>query len=259
MNIFLLVHLWSHNDVPSVEIKRIPKFSKPIKELKVPQLIEKINQINSKIKSLSCDDIKFKMWDNGFRFKLHGDLHYEKKDNFRMRINTIFGQELDIGSNKDLFWFWSRRNKTPGLHFAVYEDYYKTRLKTPFNPVWMRSTFGINEIDTKSSKILESKKYYIIAKNGITSTGKEIVNAVFVDKEQERITTIEITDTQGIPLASCEILEVENDLPKKVLFTWYEENKMMQMELKNPSINKKLSSDYWKMPDIKPIVDMGKE
>lgn len=112
----------------------------------VPCEVNAVNFRNETIKSFSCSDMEVKLWEGGMRIRLQGSLYYEKPKGFRMRINSVFGEEVDLGSNDDVFWYWSRRNKRKGLYYAHHEDFQKTRLKTPFNPLFIRASLGLDLI-----------------------------------------------------------------------------------------------------------------
>ena len=113
-----------------------------IKVQKANPIIEAINLKNSKIKTFYCDDIKIKAIKK-LTVNLKGKIYFEKDKNFRMFTSSILGKESDIGSNDNQFWFWSRKMNPPALHYAKYEDIYKTRLKTPFHPIWTIECLGI--------------------------------------------------------------------------------------------------------------------
>src|ERR1017187_4932054 len=61
--------------------------------------------------------------------RLSGMIYYENSKLFHLELSSFFGPELDIGSNNEYFWYWSRRDSEPGLHFAKHEDFYKSRMK----------------------------------------------------------------------------------------------------------------------------------
>ncbi len=247
-------------EIPPQQIVEMPNTTSPIPDQKtVPAVINEINARNATVRTVDCDHISVKTWEDGIRFSLDAELAYEKDTNFRLKLYSFFGLELDLGSNERLFWFWSRRNKAPGLHYAVYEDYHKTRLKTPFNPVWMRTTLGLERIVTDDAQIIENDKDYIVVRKGQNALGKDILNAVFVSKQERRIRAVMITDTKGVTLASCEITHDASGLPQRLVYNWNEEKRVMVLELRKAKKNRTLSSSMWSMPDIEPRVDMGKE
>ena len=120
-NVIIIYIKFTEPRPQSVIIQKNPSQSQYVR--RIPEVIREVNKRNSQIRSLSCDEMKVKVWQNGMGFRLSGDLNYEKKRNFRMRFRSILGSEIDLGSNEDHFWYWSRRNPRPGLFYAKHEDY----------------------------------------------------------------------------------------------------------------------------------------
>jgi len=229
----------------------------PVKP-QIPLVIAELNEINSQVSGFDGSDVSVKIWENGMRFKISGSMSYEKPNNFRMKVWSIMGQEMDIGSNERLFWYWSKRDRYPGLYYADYSDYHKTRLKTPFNPVFMRESLGLNEIDTTDAKIVENEKHVMVSWQKTNASNEKILYSVLVNRLSKRIDGIVISDLSSKVIASCEI-EYQGILPKKILYDWKEEQKSLVIEFSNPTINKKFSSSNWDLPRYSPKIDMGKE
>jgi len=89
--------------------------------------------------------------------------------------------------------------------------------------------------------------------------GRPILFSVFIDKLEKRADGFLITDRNGKPLASAEILEHRSSLPTKILFVWYEEDRALLLELKNPQGNVKIPTSYWAQPDYQPRINMADE
>lgn len=237
------------SQIPTEQVERTP----------VPSLIRQINAENSKIGSISCDEATVKIWQGGLRFKLTGAIHYEKHKRFRMKMSSAFGEEFDLGSNDNLFWYWSRRDKDPGVHWAKYEDYHKTRLKTPFNPVFMKKSLSLDVIDTDNAKIVETAEDYIVVYAEKNASNQPILVSIFVNKANKRVEGLIITDTNANPLASAEIQEYENGLPKRILYIWHEEDKALQLELTNPKANTAIPESNWTMPNHDVKLNMAED
>lgn len=265
LNVTYLVNAVQRNRPTSVleqrqrEIQQIPVTPPPAPDQKPPLLIQEINQRNALIQSYSCDDIEVKIWQKGLRFRLTGTIAYQKSPNFRMEIESRFGKELDLGSNDKVFWYWSRRDKQPGLYYAAYEDYQKTRLKTPFNPIFMRQSLGLEEIQVNNTKIVESDKDMVVTEQRFNSIGQPVLFAIFIDKENKRVSGVMITDMNNKPLASAEIQAYQDGLPSQILYMWYEEDKALQLILKSPRCNSQIPPERWALPSYTPTVNMAEE
>lgn len=237
------------------EFKQLPEIID--KKNEVPDFIKQLNNKFNLIKSISCDNIELILWQNGHKFRLNGSLHYEKSNNFRMEISSFLGKELDIGSNSSNFWYWSRRDKSPGLHYASHDDLNKTRLKTPFNPFFLRSTLGISELEIENCKIVENSNNFMLCYKKLNASDESINFYVFISKNRNQIDSYAITDFGGKPVASCEIQQYNGDIPFKILYTWNEENRVMLMQMNNATLNNSIDSKKWSMPNYKPITNMA--
>lgn len=235
-----------------------PSNEEPIKA--VPQtnvLINEFNHINSQITSFYNSNVSVKIWENNMRFNVSGTMCYEKPKCFRFKVRTLIGLEMDFGSNDNLFWYWSRRDVHPGLYYASYEDYHKTRLKTPFNPVFMRESLGLDQIDVSDAEITENEKYVIVTWQKISATNQKVLYSIFLNKSTKRMDGIVISSVSGQILASCETT-YENNLPKKILYDWQEEQRSLILEFHGAVINRSLPKTFWELPSYHPKFDMGK-
>lgn len=245
---------------PAFLSQRIQEQAQPAPKV-VPELIKEINQHNATILNVGCDQLLARTWERGLQFRLKGSLHYEKDLNFRMRFVSAFGDELDIGSNDEIFWYWSRRDKHPGLYYARYEDYEKTRLKTPFNPVFLRRILGLEKIDVEDALLGEDDEHMVVMHRETNSLGKSVNFSIFLDKAEKRIGGALITDAAGTPLASAEIQECTVEgLPTKIVIVWFEEDHTLVLELKNPRANTSISASKWQPPtNHTPKINMAEE
>jgi hypothetical protein len=264
MTVLIGVALWMKSSPkppppPTFIAQPIREEAKPAPKV-VPELIQEVNQRNAAITSVACDRLLARTWERGLPFKLRGSLYYEKHLNFRMRFVSAFGEELDIGSNNDIFWYWSRRDKHPGLYYAAYEDYQRTRLKTPFNPVFLRRILGLENINVEDARLGENEEHMVVMHKEVNSMGKNINFSIFINKADKRIGGALITDMAGTPLASAEIQECTSDgLPTKIVIVWFEEDHTLVLELTNPRANVSVSDTNWSPPNRSPRINMAEE
>lgn len=247
---------------PNIQLHRrqeIVQAPTPVPEqIKIPALIEEFNAVNKYIATFSVADVVVKIWDNGMVFTLKGSIFYEKPQRFKMSVWSFFGDELDIGSNDEIFWYWSKRERHPTLYYAIHEDHPKTRLKTPFNPVFMRESLGLNEIDVKDAKIVESENDIMVSRQRLSGTGERILYSMFLSKVNKRVSGIVVSSLQGKPLATCEV-QYEGAIPKRIAYDWHEEQRSLVLEFKNPVVNIALPETHWQKPKYQPQINMGEE
>lgn len=222
------------------------------------QLFDEINARNEMIRTFVSNDLEVAVWQNGMRHRLKGQLYYGKPNQFRLVLTSVFGKELDLGSNEEVFWYWSRRDPRPGLYYAKHNDYCKTRLKTPFNPLYLRSTLGFEPLATNESKCLENEAEFVLCRPQLDATNREVLFCVSVNKELNQVKGFLITDRDQNPLAACEIT-APSGIPEKILYTWFEEERTMQITLGESRLNAPLPANLWQLPSYKPTINMAEE
>lgn len=224
----------------------------------IPPIVEKININNNQIQSLQAENVLIKACKDNFCIKLKGDVAFEKPKNFRLRLYSIFGIELDVGSNNEEFWYWSKRDKEKGLHYSNYENIGNTRLKISFNPLSIMKSLGLNEVKISSlMDFKENDNYYII--NEIKrdeSSLQKVINTTVLDKNIDRIVGYYVKDLIGNLIASSEI-EYKNNMPNIVKLTSNQENSSLIIYLTNCKINNSIEKSFWEMPNFNPKINIG--
>lgn len=221
----------------------------------VLSLLKTINTKNSRIKNIVCTDVQIRA--KGLPFQLKSTLLFEKEKNFRMIVKSIFGKELDIGSNDDQFWFWSKRMNPPALYFSAHKDLYKTRLKTPFHPLLLMESLSINKIKTDQVKFYKNDKYLLLEEEWTSPMNVPVIKKILIDLNLGAIKGHYLYDDGGL-VASAEIKKISNGLPSEIIIIWYEENIAMSWKLDNLRINQMIDPNYWKLPNYRKTINMGK-
>lgn len=234
----------------------VPVETKPVQS--IPDIIKRINGRNSLVRSLSAHDAVFKAYINNFSLNFKGSVFFEKDDNFRIYVRSIFGQELDIGSNVNTFWFWSKRMVPQGLYYAAVKDFEKTRLKSPYHPIWIKDCLGLSEINLDKCQVQELETKWIVIEQIKDGNGQPMKKVGFINKATERIEGYILYDRNGGIIATGEIQEYFNGLPRKIYYVWKEENIALVVDLVQPQSNVSIDPKYWIMPSIQPQIDMTK-
>lgn len=219
------------------------------------QFLDDFNNKNSKINSIYSN-----VAISSQGITLNSAIVYEKKIKFRMISESIFGTELDIGSNDQYFWFWSKRMKPSALFYAKHEDLKNTRLRTPFNPNWMIELLGVSNID-KNCSYFEYKNDLVVSEIVTDNFGNVINKLRLIDRNKKSCIAHFLYDKNMNPIISAEIKEfyaIEDCfLPKKIEIFWYEENIKSVWNLSEPKINLHISSDKFIVPNISPKIDLN--
>jgi hypothetical protein len=248
------------------QISEIQDENIPVEENKntiLIDIIEKINTKNSKIKNLYTENVSVSIEQKGcIPLKVNGIMAIEKEKNFRLIIwHKLMGKEIDIGSNKQLFWFWSKRMKNPGLYFAKHKNLNKTMLKTPLNPNWLMECLNIQNIDYQNSEIKLKHNLIAVIQKRISTLNENVTVETLIDPQKEIILGHYLYDSKDILIASAQITENQivngTILPKKIFISWPNEGIKMEWKLNDLIVNTNISNNYWCMPKNKANIEMG--
>lgn len=217
------------------------------------EIVDKINKKNEKTRTLIVKSMPVKIKSGTMSFRLNADLFHEKDKFFRLIVSSkLTGKEMDLGSNKDLFWFWSKRINPPSLYFAKHEDLWKTNLKTPLNPKLMIESLNIGIIDQKKiTAHKEDDSYLYLYEKGTVANGDDCIIVTIIDKIIEKVYARKLLDVNSNLIVNT-IYNGNN-----VFIEWKDENASMQWDMTNKEINGQIPDVIWKLPDYKTKVDMG--
>ena len=188
----------------------------------------------------------------------------EKQKNFRLKIwHSMTGIEMDIGSNEEIFWFWSKRMTPPALYFAKHENTNKTMLKAPLNPMWIMQSLGLNSIDLKNKEFKKIEDNWAIVEKSISSTGDLVKIAILIDANKDLILGNYLYDKNFKLIASSEIKNYTIDsntnslVPKDILIIWYDENISMECKFSKIQTNLSIKEQNWEKPFVKNSLEIG--
>lgn len=203
---------------------------------------------------------------------LRANLAMQRPRHFRLRAETLMGPELDVGSNEELFWFWVRQSKEPGVYYCRHGEFGGSRAQhmIPISPEQLAEAMGLMELDpslphqgpfTRPDGRLEI--------HTITETAAGVNKKVTViDQNYGWVLAQHFYDAHNNPLLSVNAQEHRRDplsglvMPRKVLIECPRSQFRMTVDLGNVEINT-LSQDrgqLWSMPTYRgsPAVDLGR-
>ena len=251
-----------HNATPCPVFKLVERTEIEILPVEIHPILKIANERNVKIKSFICTDIDVRIERNGSKHKLSGSMMYEKDRNFRLNVSSFFGKELDMGSNNEQFWVWSRRvDPKATMFFADHDNLYKTRLRTPFVPLWIMNALGYRVIDPNEDQAYfkETEEHLIVSRNVISPTGEPLVKRAYIDKKTHRVVAYYLYGTDGIEITMTQIGYYDDGLPRKIYMRWNEENVVMDFIFNNPKVNESMDSNNFELPNYKNRIEMGKD
>ena len=219
-------------------------------------LIKAINDHNTIVKTFSCD-MRIEI-QTRFCVRATATVNYEKDRRLRMLVQSIAGRELDIGSNDNAFWFWSRRMDPPALYYSSYNHLNASGLKTPFNPIWLKSLLGFDRIETKNAVVCRRGENWQVTEQTKNIRGEPVLRVTILDPNKRAIVGHFIYQDRLI--CSAEVFEQTEisgyNLPSRIIVRWYDENITMIWELEDQVINQPIDRGVWQMPSYRRKIDM---
>jgi hypothetical protein len=243
---------------------QISKQEKPKPQHPVYGLIKQINDRNAKVRTVYVQNVDIRL-QRKITVKATGELAFEKNKKFRLQVwHRLTGKEVDVGSNDEVFWFWSKRMDPPALHYARHEDLKKAMLKTPLNPAWMMESLNVGQIDAANIQVGDFKGRWAVLRPRTSASGEPVTVMTLIDPQKVVIVGRYLYNQQGKMVVSTETQDWYQDpgtqamIPRNLLIIWYEEGVVMEWNFHNPQVNTGINPQYWVMPAMRNKIDMGR-
>jgi hypothetical protein len=236
---------------------RISPFNTPLAPVLPPQptlaqVIEVVNRNNSQISSFATDEAVLSGPD--FPTLRRTSVAFERPRSFRLKAGTnLLGDEIDVGSNSDLFWMWIRRNQPPALFYCRHEQFASSpvRQSIPIDPDWLIEALGVVDLDParphEGPLVLPGDRVEIRTLRQ-TPTGP-MTKSTIVDLRHGWVVEQHLFDAQGQRVASAAAREHRRDplsnltMPKIVDLYSPRMNFQMRIDLGNVKINSPMMAD----------------
>lgn len=243
-------------------LPRITRNSKIIEDrLAVLKLIQEVNTKNESINSFRNKKFNIIIQDKLIANKFQANVSYVKYKNFRLNVRSIVGEEVDLGSNKDQFWIWSRRMNPSGVYFADHKDIYKTNLRTPFHPIWLKQILGLDPFTNIDFVAVEHIHQIELMEMTYASQYKPVIRSTLIDKEDKKIVGHRLYENHKL-IASSTILDHELRgeawIPTTILVEWYEEKVSVLFNLISSDVNVEIPDTEFNLPNKTPLIPLVK-
>ncbi|MFM7035503.1 MAG: hypothetical protein ACKOYJ_10060 [Planctomycetia bacterium] len=193
--------------------------------------------------------------------RLSAQVACEPPRRFRLRAQTaVSGNELDIGSNDDLFWLWIRRHEPPVMLFCRHDQYAQSsaRRLLPIRADWMPELLGLVSFDPADSHEgpFPLPDGRIEIRSRIGSPDGHLLKSTLVDGTTGLVQEQHLFTQHGERLASVRMSQHRVDptsgaaLPRQVEVSWPASGVNFQLELKAVTTNMPTSDSgqLWQMP-----------
>ena len=239
------------------------------------QIIAAVNQNSARIHSLSATGATITVPDMLGLPLLSGNIAAERPGRFRLTAGTaVTGQEIDLGSNDELFWLWVRRNQPPGVYFCRHAQFANSNIRQmmPVEPSWLLAALGMVDLDPGSvfDGPLPSPRGAgtVELRSWLPSANGTLQRVTVIDARRAWVVEQHVYDQSGQTLLASAVAEshryypVEQvSLPELVSIRLPTANMALKINLGTVQINQ-LTADrtqLWTMPSLDgfPPYDLG--
>lgn len=232
----------------------------------VEEVVDHLNRNVEKLQAWRADSIKIR----ANNMPLSGTLAVERGRHLRLVVNSIAGNEVDLGSNDDLFWIWAKRMPPPEYIYCRHEqaDQVRQAMGIPFEPDWLMQALGVAPISTDNTKLeIEPRlKQARLVQHVTSAHGRPLRKVVLVDLRRGVILEHSIYDFNGRMIATARLDDHQLDratgvvLPRRVKLDWPQNEMSLVMNLGHVEVNpRSIPSQIWDMPPMQgyQMVDLG--
>ena len=217
------------------------------------KIIKSINEQKNIVKTLQNREFSIKLYQNNMKFNAKAMFYYEKPKLFHMEVwHAITGKEVEIGSNSEYFWFYSKRIDPPSLYYAKHTDSHLTNLKAPLHPEWMMQSLNVDQIDvSKITKILKTSNTICVVQSAPESIGSNFIIKTVIEESTKFVKAKALCDSGDNVV--CETIYSDQTIE----IIWKQERIRMILDMSKNIQNKSISKDFWAFPNYRYKINMA--
>lgn len=243
------------------ETGAIPSWQKCVlaEDASLEEVVAHLNRNVDRIQSLRCSNINLKL--RGM--PLTGDLVAQKGGRFRFQVSSLAGQELDLGSNDDVAWYWARLDDPPALLYYAHEEreLAQQTMDLPFDPLWMMETLSLeplNPSDWNMERHPDPRRRTVsLVSRADGPHGGPLYRQMIVDTCHGRVIQHSLVDPHGQAICRATLKNYVVDkqsaaeIPRTVTIEWPARQMEVSMQMKQLVVNSpSLPSRAWDMPHM---------
>ncbi len=238
-----------------------------------PQVEEVVDHLNRNVEKLhawQANKVKIRAKVDNIHVPLSGMLAVERGRHLRLVVDSLVGNEVDIGSNDERFWVWAKRMPAPQYVSCRHEqlDDVRHSMGIPFEPEWLMQALGVSPLTVEGTKLeIEPTARQARLVQQITSAhGKPLRKVVLVDLQRGVIVEHSVYDYHGQRIAVARLEDHQLDktsgavLPRRVKLDCPQSDLSLVMQLGPIEVNPRgIPSQIWDMPKMPgyQMVDLG--
>ena len=237
------------------------------------EIMAHLNANVTKLSAWRSTDVKIRVsGPGGLPVLLSAVLAVESPRKMRLMVNSLAGNEFDMGSNPDRFWFWMRRGEPRRVLTASHEQMAvaQQRLQIPFEPDWVIEALGVIPIDPEKTTLqkpgLNSRIVHLVSQR-VSPQGHLLRKVIVVDTCQGVVVEHVLYDANGGLIAKASFGDHRADaasgvvLPRRIKLHWPQTGMALTMDLRNIEVNPRAMPDQtWQLPHYPnyPLLDIGR-
>ena len=224
------------------------------------QVLAVINDNSARIHSYNASSASISITSVPLMPSLQSTIALERPRRFRLRsqLSGFTGPELDVGSNDELFWFWTRRNPSRELYFCRHEEYATSLAPQvmPVEPEWLFEALGLTalvseEIVRGPTPVGDNR----LELRSLRQTGFGPLHRItVVDASTGWVVGEQLFDESSRLLASATMSEHQRDaaqnvtLPRRIEIQWPPTQMSLAIDIHELEINAPGNDRQWEQP-----------
>jgi hypothetical protein len=226
------------------------------------QVVAAVNQNGSRVQSITVTGATITVPNAMGLPLLTGNIAAERPGRFRLTAGTaISGEEIDLGSNDELFWIWSRRNKPPAVYYCRHDQFANSAIRDvmPIEPSWLLAALGMVELDPAMvyDGPLPRGNGTVELRSWLPSASGTLNRVTVVDSRRAWVVEQHIYDPTGTTLLASAVAESfryypaqQVSLPERVAIRLPTANMSLKIDLGTMQINQLAGNrqQLWSMP-----------
>lgn len=234
------------------------------------QVIEVVNANNGRIESFSTQNASLSS--PGLGPTLRANVALQRPRSLRMRADFMSSPEIDLGSNEQGFWFWTKRGEPPAVYWCRHESYATSpaREMIPIEPLWLVDALGLAVLDPSQphqgpTRLPGNRLQIDTAFQTAEGPGRRIM---VLDAAQGWILEQRLLNAQGMMLAASNTGNYQQDyltglwMARTVQIQVPPAKLSFRLDLGQVRINQLLGdpAELWAVPQYPgaPLVDIGR-
>ena len=224
---------------------------------RVEEVVAHLNQNTDRIQSWRANRVRI----TADGWLLSGTIAVQKGRHLRLEVTSMRGKEVDLGSNDERVWVWSR-DMDPGFVTCRHENLERARQQAgiPFEPDWLMQALGVEPIPTTGVTMQSdpANEHVRLVEHIVSAHGQPLRRAVVVDLKKGIVVEHALYNYNSIPIATAKLSDHRLDkdsgvvLPHRVVIELPQNKMAMTMCLSGVQVNpKSIPSAIWEMPHMR--------